>query len=313
MPPPETHGAVSKKKLLACLGGAWQDYGPLQPVVEETSRRTATVWSAIIPGRARRAHRGVSARAGRRHRKRPRCRASASGISTTAPTDRQGRTRRPEAAPMHHTGVALAAGGLRRPLPRRRWLRRAQQRGKLNGATSSAICSRCTSSTASAWPGKTSSTCAGPSIYIASRPEVDGAPPRLLRPLDGLHPHLARRPLGAAAEGARRQLLPAHLRGDGAHRPDPLLPQLHPRLAPVRRHARHRRPHRPAALHLNFGETDNGSPIEEVKKAVEVIRRAYASKKAEDRFSYYIEAGAGHVLSDEMASRMKAHFAKYLA
>lgn len=68
----------------------------------------------------------------------------------------------------------------------------------------------------------------------------------------------------------------------------------------------------PRALHLNFGETDDGSPIQEVKAGLETIRRAYRTKKAEDRFTYYIEPGSGHILSDEMFNRVKAHFARYL-
>jgi dienelactone hydrolase len=68
----------------------------------------------------------------------------------------------------------------------------------------------------------------------------------------------------------------------------------------------------PRPLHLNFGETDSGSPIEEVKTGVEIIRRAYKAKKAEDRFTCYIEAGSGHVLSEEMFDRVKRHFARYL-
>ena len=69
----------------------------------------------------------------------------------------------------------------------------------------------------------------------------------------------------------------------------------------------------PRALHLNFGETDGGSPIEYVREGVKTIARAYESMHAEDKFSYYIEEGAGHVLSDEMFSRTKAFFAKHLA
>jgi hypothetical protein len=69
----------------------------------------------------------------------------------------------------------------------------------------------------------------------------------------------------------------------------------------------------PRALHLNFGETDTGTPIEEVKTGVEVIRRAYVSANAGDRFSYYIEPGAGHDLTEEMSRRMRAHFKKHLA
>jgi dienelactone hydrolase len=68
----------------------------------------------------------------------------------------------------------------------------------------------------------------------------------------------------------------------------------------------------PRALHLNFGENDEGSPLEEVKAGVETIRRAFQAKGAEDRFTCYIEAGSGHVLSEEMLRRVKAHFAKHL-
>jgi len=68
----------------------------------------------------------------------------------------------------------------------------------------------------------------------------------------------------------------------------------------------------PRALHLNFGETDSGSPIEEVRAGVEIIRRAYRARGAEDRFTHYIESGAGHVLSEEMLRRTKEHFARHL-
>lgn len=68
----------------------------------------------------------------------------------------------------------------------------------------------------------------------------------------------------------------------------------------------------PRALHLNFGETDSGSPIDEVRRGVEVIRRAYESVHAEDKFSYFIEEGVGHVLSEEMWKRTRQWFAKHL-
>jgi dienelactone hydrolase len=68
----------------------------------------------------------------------------------------------------------------------------------------------------------------------------------------------------------------------------------------------------PRALHLNFGETDGGSPIEEVKAGVETIRRAYRANGAEDRFTHYIEPGSGHILSEPMWHHVKAHFATYL-
>jgi dienelactone hydrolase len=69
----------------------------------------------------------------------------------------------------------------------------------------------------------------------------------------------------------------------------------------------------PRALHMNFGETDGGSPIEEVRRGMEVVGRAYEAQHAERSFSYFIEAGAGHVLSDEMWRRTREFFAKHLA
>jgi len=68
----------------------------------------------------------------------------------------------------------------------------------------------------------------------------------------------------------------------------------------------------PRALHLNFGEKDGGTPIEDVPDAVKTIEKSYASMHAEKNFTYYIEKNSGHVLSDEMWKRTKAVFAKHL-
>lgn len=68
----------------------------------------------------------------------------------------------------------------------------------------------------------------------------------------------------------------------------------------------------PRALHLNFGELDGGSPIDEVRAGLKVIENAYASMHAEEKFSAYIEEGAGHVLSDEMWTRTQEWFARHL-
>ena len=43
------------------------------------------------------------------------------------------------------------------------------------------------------------------------------------------------------------------------------------------------------------------------------IARAYEQAGAADRFSYYIEEGAGHVLSDEMWRRARAWFRTHLS
>lgn len=68
----------------------------------------------------------------------------------------------------------------------------------------------------------------------------------------------------------------------------------------------------PRALHLNFGELDTGSPIEEVREGIEIIARAYKEVGALENFSWYIEDGAGHVLSDEMWRRAKDWFERHL-
>ena len=68
----------------------------------------------------------------------------------------------------------------------------------------------------------------------------------------------------------------------------------------------------PRALHMNFGQTDGGSPIDEVRKGMEIVRKAYEAQHAEKNFSFYIEDKSGHVLSDEMWRRTKEFFAKHL-
>jgi dienelactone hydrolase len=68
----------------------------------------------------------------------------------------------------------------------------------------------------------------------------------------------------------------------------------------------------PRALHLNFGELDKGTPIDEARRGVETIAKAYQAQHAEANFSYYIEPAAGHVLSDEMWRRTKEFFRRHL-
>lgn len=68
----------------------------------------------------------------------------------------------------------------------------------------------------------------------------------------------------------------------------------------------------PRPLLLNFGETDSGSPIEEVRTGVERIRRAYEAVHAEKNFQAFIEPGVGHILSDEMWRRTKEWFGRHL-
>lgn len=68
----------------------------------------------------------------------------------------------------------------------------------------------------------------------------------------------------------------------------------------------------PRPLHLNFGDKDSGSPIDEVRRGVQVIARAYEAVHAQDKFSFFIETDTGHVLSQEMWRRTKVWFARYL-
>ena len=68
----------------------------------------------------------------------------------------------------------------------------------------------------------------------------------------------------------------------------------------------------PRALHLNIGETDGGSPIEEVREGLKTIAAAYAEAGAPEQFSHYIEEGTGHVLSPAMWEWVVAFFARHL-
>jgi dienelactone hydrolase len=68
----------------------------------------------------------------------------------------------------------------------------------------------------------------------------------------------------------------------------------------------------PRPLHLNFGEQDGGSPIDEVREGVKTIAAAYEAAGAGEQFSYYIEPDSGHVLSDEMWRRTHECFGRHL-
>ena len=68
----------------------------------------------------------------------------------------------------------------------------------------------------------------------------------------------------------------------------------------------------PRALHLNFGALDRGSPIQEVREAVETIGAAYEQQGAANRFGCYIEEEADHVLSPQMWERTRQWFRRHL-
>jgi dienelactone hydrolase len=69
----------------------------------------------------------------------------------------------------------------------------------------------------------------------------------------------------------------------------------------------------PRKLHLNFGETDSGSPIEEVREGIQTIAKAYAAAGAATQFTHYIEPATGHILSPEMWKRATECFNRVLA
>ncbi|WP_417378453.1 dienelactone hydrolase family protein [Gimesia sp.] len=68
----------------------------------------------------------------------------------------------------------------------------------------------------------------------------------------------------------------------------------------------------PRPLHLNFGELDGGSPIDEVRCGVKIIANNYAAMNAETNFTYYIEEGSGHVLSPTMWEKSLSQFQRHL-
>ena len=68
----------------------------------------------------------------------------------------------------------------------------------------------------------------------------------------------------------------------------------------------------PRPLQLNFGELDSGSPIDEVRRGVEIIQKNYQAMHAEKNFTHFIEAGVGHVLSAAMWAKIKDFFTQHL-
>lgn len=68
----------------------------------------------------------------------------------------------------------------------------------------------------------------------------------------------------------------------------------------------------PRALHLNLGENDNGSPIEEARAGVARIAAAYASAGVPEQFGSFIEPAVGHVLSPSMWEKTRDWFARHL-
>jgi dienelactone hydrolase len=309
----EVRGDKYKKKLLACLGGEWPDLGPLEPIVENVTQkdgyRLERITYLVEPGERIAAYLLVPDNAGKERKAPGICiwhqHNGAYGIGKDEPAGLK-------LGPMHHTGVALAKEGYVVLCSDAAGFGERNKRGNLNGRNLEhylfamhVVAGKCL-----AW--KNISDMRRAVDYICSRPEVD-------RDRLGCYGHS----MGSTHtwmvgpwEPRLKALvgnccLPTYAAMERTN-----LIHCFPNYVPGWRQfgdtADIAGLIAPRALHLNFGEKDDGSPIEEVKGAMEIIRRAYAAKKAEDKFSYYIEAGSGHVLSDEMLRRMKAHFAKYL-
>lgn len=68
----------------------------------------------------------------------------------------------------------------------------------------------------------------------------------------------------------------------------------------------------PRAFHLNLGVLDRGTPIEEARRGIETVRRAYEAVHAEDKFTSFIEDDVGHVLTPAMWEHVRTTFAKHL-
>lgn len=68
----------------------------------------------------------------------------------------------------------------------------------------------------------------------------------------------------------------------------------------------------PRPFHLNFGENDGGSPIDEARRGAEQIAATYQEMGAAENFSYFVEPDVGHSLTKAMWDQTREFFAKYL-
>ena len=66
----------------------------------------------------------------------------------------------------------------------------------------------------------------------------------------------------------------------------------------------------PRRLHINLGEKDSGTPIKEAEEGIKKIAQAYSAAGVSEKFTHFIEPGAGHVLSEKMWAKAKAAFAE---
>ena len=304
----------TRESLLDCLGGPWPDYGPLQPVVESTTPadgyRLERVTYIVEPGERIAAYLLVpdGITPGRRapgicvwHQHN-----GAYPIGKAEPAGLDG-------AAMHHTGVALAREGYVVLCPDAAGFGERNRRGKLDGRNLEHYLFAMYVAEGKSLAWKNIADMRRAVDYLASRREVDdGRLGCYGHSMGSTHTWLVgpwEPRLKALVANCCLPTYAAMERTDLIH----CFPNYIPGWREVGDTPDIAALIAPRALHLNFGETDTGTPIEEVKTGVEVIRRAYVSANAGDRFSYYIEPGAGHDLTEEMSRRMRAHFEKHLA
>ena len=304
---------LTKARLLQCLGGNWPHGGPLEPIVEKSEQKDGYRLERITylaePGERIAAYLLIPDHASPN--------APLPGVCVWHQHNGAYEIGKDEPAglkqgPMHQTGVALAREGYVVLCPDAAGFGERNLRGKLNGRSLEHYLfgMYVTEGKCLAW--KNIRDMRRAVDLIASRPEVDA---RRLgcygHSMGSTHTWLVgpwEPRLKALVGNCCMPTYAAMERTDLIHcfpnyipgwRKYGDIPDIVGMIAP-------------RALHLNFGETDSGSPLEEVKAGVETIRRAFRARGAEDQFTYYIEAGSGHILSEEMMRRVKAHFARYL-
>ena len=306
-------GAPTKVRLLQCLGGAWPRGGPLEPVVETSEQkdgyRLDRLSYLVEPGERVAAYLLLPDGASRTKPVPGVCvwhqHNGAYDIGKDEPAGLK-------LGPMHHTGVALARDGYAVLCPDAAGFGERGQRGRLRGRDLEhylfgmyVVEGKCL-----AWKNILDMRRAVD--LIASRPEVDArrlgcyghsmgsTHTWLVGPweprLKAVVGNCCMPTYGAMERTDLIHCFPNYIPGWRRYGD---IPDVVGMIAP-------------RALHLNFGGEDSGSPQAEVEAGVETIRRAYRGRGVEDRFTHYIEANSGHVLSEEMFRRVKAHFAERL-
>lgn len=301
-----------KDRLLECLGGPWPEPCPLEPRVEETSEHDGyrlekityqvepgervPAW-LLVPTSATKANPAPAVCVWHQHN-------GAYGIGKTEPAGLGG-------SPMHHTGVHLAKEGYVVLCPDAAGFGERQV-GKFKGSSLERylFCKYVSLGQCLAWKNILDMRRAVD--YITSRPEVQAD--RLGcygHSMGSTHSYLIgpwEPRIRAVVGNCCFPTLAAINRVELLHCFPNYIPGLLkygdvPDMAALIA---------PRALHLNLGETDHGTPLEEANAGFETIARAYEAVHAEDNFTWFIEPGVGHDLTPAMWDRVKQTFAKHL-